>query len=153
MRKALVLSLVGVLLAGPWLCCCTTVRLSAFLTHSSSATEPQTAPSTAASGCCCCQAHPVQQPQPDRPRDSHPAKEPPCPCREGAAFDALATQARGDVDPSADRPEKATFDLAPADLDAFSADVLVLSDDPMQRGNPVALSPRALLRLLHVLRC
>src|SRR4051812_22236748 len=75
MRKALALYLVLVMLAGPWLCCCTTSRLSTLLTP-----EPTQPDSNAPTSCSCCHEDGSAQPEKDE-LPGPPAQDPPsCPC-------------------------------------------------------------------------
>jgi hypothetical protein len=91
LRLGVVIYLISVTAAGPWVCCCTATRLAAHLLASSSA-APAPRP---ASECCCC--HHDQAEQPDSsPAQPHPPGSP-CPCRDAGGTVASAAA------PSADR--------------------------------------------------
>ncbi len=89
LRRGVVICLIGVLAAGPWVCCCTAARLSSCLTASPAAVpgppaQPDLPPCcqherTTPATCPCCPA-PDQQPQ-----------GPGCPCKHDTDRTTLAT--------------------------------------------------------------
>jgi hypothetical protein len=137
-RTALALNLLLVNLAGPWLCCCTSLRLASLL-------SPTPAPPS--SVCPYCGVPSTPAPEPEAP--SRPAPTPECPCQN--LPDQLTTLPRpADADQTVSLGSHALVGL----LLILTADSPTAEETrPARWDRSPFLDPGDFLRVFHRLRC
>ena len=157
-RLALSTYLMFVMLAGPWLCCCSVTHLVARQTAAHGQADGQRQKAKAASSCCRHQAPAkAAKTTPDRQNGDahgHPGERPTCPCQEHPTPLASAT-------PSGTVSGQELHRAAPDDVlslpaltqaDASLAS-LVLAAERQGGGVSPFLTADDLLHRLHILRC
>ncbi len=148
-RLGLALYLTLAATAGPWLCCCTSTRLAAFLTAPHC---PAAVKSTPHRSACCAKrsrGQPAVTPAPGQPSAPVP---PVCPCQERRSQTAALTLSAGDGTAHSEATIKAPGNtlIIPAMSGLSLHDPLFLARDT---SPPSFLSARLLLRTHHLLRC
>ena len=148
---AVAIYLMLVALAGPGLCCCTTMRLWAKCSHQRQPghAENQAEPASHR-GCCHHHSTGKSSPQPQPPHDS-----PACPCKEHRSIPValLAT----DLDfANQFKPSQAFQGLMEMATSVPTAAMLSANGTAQLPGEGLSspyLTPRDMLRALHILRC
>jgi hypothetical protein len=147
LRKLVVLCLVAVTAAGPWLCCCSAAQFAGRHTADSAPAAAVAAPPPA--GVCPHCRHSAPRPAGKSEPAPAPATPRPCPCQdERPAMAPAAERAADGVAASALDPSS---DLPPVVL---AADALTTTPrvDSATAHTP-QWPPRERLTLLHILRC
>jgi hypothetical protein len=132
LRLGVVIWLIGVTVAGPWLCCCTAMRRAAnlFASRPAEAARPEVA--------ACCRHH--------DPGEEARAPSPGCPCKKGADRDMVASVSAAD--------RIAPDSLAPVALLPASGGVLSSPELTPTRQAALPFWPSGdLIHLCHHLRC
>src|SRR5262245_23538273 len=152
-RSVLAGYLMVVLLAGPQLCCCTIARLPAKL---SPETPQSKMPPATPNDCCCCHHDQGESSPPeDQPEQSPSPGKRDCPCQKQSSHDGKAFFAASETGTLGQA--RHVSELL-ADFLAWPAGDQPLLCDGLSRTNGVNpsssfLTPREMLRALHVLRC
>jgi hypothetical protein len=150
LRKMLVLCLVFVTAAGPWLCCCAAGQVARVAKASISLLKPAVS-SENAHKCGCCRTGALHEERPAPPGPAAPDHRP-CPCQENRTPLGILTHQKTELTAN----ERATFDQ-PLDVlsgtpwvagwNARSVDLL-----PEHGAGPPGCG-RDRLSLLHILIC
>ncbi len=147
LRIAVVHYLVAVILAGPWLCCCTVARVAASATEAQSPVEQPPADS-----CCCCRQEAENEPGPEEgPAQPRPPDRQKCPCHQGSS---------GALAPAVDAAKASHLRHA---VDGPGELLLFVEDDRAPNAVPALaarkhrvlpfLTSSDILHALHILRC
>jgi hypothetical protein len=144
-RRGVVICLVGVLLAGPWACCCTAARLVASLRTASSAavgapTQQECPP--------CCRHHAGREPgdaSPCCPAPAHHPDSPGCPCKHADRETAVA--------PVTDKAGAGVLQPTLGPLLALPGETVALVVSPAAAVTLPFWTAGDLIRHCHLLRC